>query len=588
MANIVKVLIVTDGGGGFKNSELVGSDFRNAFHLGEFLNVLQTTTWKGFSLQVTKAHRENRSSADVGADLVNFKFDAQDLSVYDEILLFAIRRDGELLDVPAGAASRSTNITDAEVRAIAEFMDAGGGVFATGDHEDLGAGLCSRLPRVRNMRRWFWDAPGPNGEPVAPRGTPGLFGHDDSELVNRHDTLRAGFDFNPAHPNDNYQFDDQSDTIAQQISPKTFESHTSRYLRQTWPHPLLCSPNGMVRYLPDHAHEGQCEVPANLGLNVSVAGYNQAEYPPSSDGLPLAPVVVADATVIGGHATTIPFDDDKPPVNAKTFGVIGAYDGHRATRAGKRLGRVVVDATWHHFFNINLTGDLQSDNAAKRQGFYAPLQAGQANHYKMIKHYFRNIVYWLIPAHRHTWLIHDLVASMVRDAQFYELNPVVKVRDFTRLDIAQYVALAKLADAYFRKAHGACYTLQILPVILYEIDPFPRIWERFAPFVNPWINERKNNPRAPVNIDGQLFIDTILGGAVLAALRAKDDLDKDHGSVWNADVSKKSFALFEQHLPETLSLGITHFGRKLQHDAEELGSLVTDFKSFTQTRHHSC
>jgi hypothetical protein len=41
-------------------------------------------------------------------------------------------------------------------------MDAGGGVFVTGDHEDLGAALSSKIPRVSKMRRW------------EPRDTPGL------------------------------------------------------------------------------------------------------------------------------------------------------------------------------------------------------------------------------------------------------------------------------------------------------------------------------------------------------------------------------------------------------------------------------
>jgi hypothetical protein len=563
MSQTVKILVVTDGGGGFKNSELVGTTFKNAFHLGEFLNVLQTTAWDGFNLQMTKAHRESRVAADIGADLVNFKFDTHDLSQYDEILIFAIRRDGDSLDVPGGSPVRSSNATDAEVKAIAEFMDAGGGVFATGDHEDLGAGLCARLPRVRNMRRWFWDAPGPNGEPVAPNG----------ENANRHDTLRAGHDFDAANPNDNYQFNDQSDNIAQQIYPQIFETRSSRYIRQTWPHPLLCSPDGMVRYLPDHAHEGQCEVPANMGLNVTVTGYDQSEYPPLPGGGALEPVVVANATVIGGHETGA-----KPVVNAKTFGVIGAYDGHRTTRAGKRMGRVVVDATWHHFFNINLTGDLNSSEAAKRQGFYAPLNPGQADHYKMIKHYFRNIVYWLIPSRRRTWFFHTVMARMVRDAQFYEVNPLVRVRDFAKIDIEQIIALAKLADAYFSKAHGACWGLELLPVIFYEFDPFRRIWERFEPIVNPWQERFEKDPRPPIGVEGQMFTDVMLGSVVLAAMRAKADVDKADGGDFNDDVAKKAFSLFEKYLPDTMQMGATQFGNQLQMQAKHLAELAQEFK----------
>ena len=42
----------------------------------------------------------------------------------------------------------------------------------------------------------------------------------------------------------------------------------------------------------------------------------------------------------------------KGVVNTRPFGAIGSYDGHRAN-----VGRVLVDATWHHFFNVNLIGD---------------------------------------------------------------------------------------------------------------------------------------------------------------------------------------------------------------------------------------
>ena len=42
-------------------------------------------------------------------------------------------------------------------------------------------------------------------------------------MKDRHDTLRAGNDYDLTHPNDNYQFNDQSDNIAQPISPRIFE-----------------------------------------------------------------------------------------------------------------------------------------------------------------------------------------------------------------------------------------------------------------------------------------------------------------------------------------------------------------------------
>jgi hypothetical protein len=72
----------------------------------------------------------------------------------------------------------------AEAAAVAEFMEAGKGFFAVGDHEDLGARICQHIPRVRSMRRWAKGSTGRQGGSVAPSGTE----------ADRHDTLRSGSD----------------------------------------------------------------------------------------------------------------------------------------------------------------------------------------------------------------------------------------------------------------------------------------------------------------------------------------------------------------------------------------------------------
>ncbi|WP_280151656.1 hypothetical protein [Piscinibacter sp. XHJ-5] len=567
MSHVVKVLIVTDNSGGFLADD---------FHLGEFVGVLQNTAWEGFGVEITKAHRENVTAASVGADLVNFDFASHDLSQYDEILLFPIRRDDQVMLSP-GATPRNSNATDAEVAAIARFMDAGGGVFATGDHEDLGAGLCARLPRVRNMRRWYWRNPGPNGEPPAPFGTPGLATQD--ELRDRYDTLRAGLDADPTDPNANYQFDDQSDTVAQTIRPRMFEVRNTRYLRQRWPHPLLCSPEGIVRQLPDHAHEGHCEVPANLDLRVTTGGYDQDEYP-LVGGSRLSPVVVAHATVIGGHETFAPY---KPAVNGRIFGVIGAFDGHRAERAGRRMGRVVVDATWHHFFNINLVGDPRSGEAAKRLGFRAPLNPGQPDHYRMIKHYFRNIIYWLIPAHRRHFMLYAALATMLQSGQFSELNPLVRERDLVRPGLPQLRALSQLADAYFRRARGACWTLEFVLPLLAEFDPLRRFWERVEQWVDPWTPQRKA-PSTAAPFDPALLTDVAVGAAVLAAMQAHADSGLPFGMKSEPKQLAAAEEQFHTRLPNALELGMRQLAHQLEADREELAALTSVAASSAASR----
>ena len=234
---------------------------------------------------------------------------------------------------------------------------------------------------------------------------------------------------------------------------------------------------------------------------------------------------------------------------------------------------MVVDATWHHFFNINLTGEPFSIGTPKGQGFNAPLNPGQADHYKMIKHYFRNIVYWLIPYQRRLWVFHHTLARMVRGGQFYELNPV---RDFDRIDLSKILALGHLADAYFTKAHGACWSLQLLPIILYEFDPLRRIWERLEPQIDPWLRLSSKPEPEPMGLQPEMFADVMLGSTALAVLRAKAELGED--SSFDQASFQKSMTSFEKHLPNTLMLGVELFGQRIEAQSEQLAGLTAEFK----------
>lgn len=547
----VKILIVTDGGGGYQRPTAIPPPGNTAFHLGEFVQVLQDTDWVGFNLQITKAHRRNPAGA--GADVVDLRFDTHDLSQYDEILLFAIERDDTV----------ANRVTAAEVQAISNFMDAGGGVFATGDHEDLGAGLCREIPRVRNMRRWYYDT-APAGFPVAPSGS----------SADRHDTTRQGFDAL-------YQFSDQSDTIAQEITPRLYFGGGNRYFLWRYPHPLLCSPHGVVRHLPDHPHEGQCEVPANLGLTV----LGQDEYPllPGSSTR-LAPELVATGRVIGGHNL---LDNSgglvKPTVNEKTFGVIGAYDGHRIVRGGTRLGRVVVDSTWHHFFNVNLMGaqtagiDGSGGDPVKERGFYAPLNPGQADHYRMIKHYFRNIVYWLIPAGRYRWIF-DIFDRFVASPFFYE-EFRFPFRDHARIPIRVHFALAQLAEQYFASVHGACSVPLFVGVLWREILPLRPVWDKLQPLLDPWVPELPQPrpgpdplPWAGSGPTPQDLLHLLLGVTVATAVLTQRELE---GSK-TKDLTAKRAELFEKLLPKVADHALGEFREALQAQKKEQGQYLEE------------
>lgn len=335
--------------------------------------------------RIVKAHRDLDPGdfASVAAneralfrpDHERFRFDAVDLSTFDQIWLIGI-----------GSPPHTPPLTDNEVIALARFMDGGGGVFATGDHEDLGGPMCGRVPRVRSMRKWWFQLSGPDNEPRAP----GAF------APTRIDTTQPGKGATLASAD--YRFDFQSDDIPQPISATPAGAV----------HPLLALANGRrLSVLPDHMHEGEVIDPFDgtytfsPTVSFTTDGGERvtfAEYPKRVDGTQPRPQVLATGAVLPGHTTLSTEPNhagaDKPTVSVDNVGMIGAYDGHPVG-----LGRVVVQSTFHHLVDVNLTGDIWAIHAdgtvdeEKRLGFLASA-SGRA-HLDDIEAYLVNVVRWL-------------------------------------------------------------------------------------------------------------------------------------------------------------------------------------------------
>lgn len=311
----VRILFYADFQGAYAGSSFIG--------LTHVLATLSADPYAWVRFEVGRASRVADTSAD--PSLQSKTLDSIDLSKWDQIWFFGL---GGL----PGALSQ------AEVNAVSGWMDAGGGVLMTGDHADLGAGIGSQIPRAGKMRRW---------------GQPSQAGPD------RHSTLRSGAD-------SNFDFDDQSDDVPQEIRPKMYPLWG--WLPRSRPHPLLCGPSGTIRVLPDHMHEGEAIVPAALPAG---------EWP-SGPGGQVVPEIVAWGRIIQ------PLLDK----SGQEFGVIGAYDGHEAG-----VGRIVADSTWHHWFDINVTGLGTPGHI----GFTTP---GAAATMKAIEGYFLNTAIWLSPPAR--------------------------------------------------------------------------------------------------------------------------------------------------------------------------------------------
>lgn len=345
-----KILMVTDASLNFSGA---------GFGLSEFKDIV---TSAGHT--VSTAHRGGTPPTTI-AGAFNFATAATAVIVanYDQLWLFGFSL---------------TPLSAAEQGVIATFMNNGGGVFATGDHLTIGAGMGSNIPRVRQMRDWA-------GVPMVEQM--------------RHDTVvDIGLDSIK-------QFEDQSDDLPQRIFPIWLSNGGDPRVKSTWSvHPVLRHSTGAVDFLPDHPHESQCFGPA--GAPGNFAGVE--EWPQASDGTRPGAMIAA-MSVSGGRFVE---GTNKPPVIPRLFGAMSAYDGDRAN-----VGRVVCDATWHHFVNVNLNG-----SGSGRSGLYRNGVA--TDEYKKIQTYYKNIARWLSPrGRRNCWPWLQVVVVRFNFELLEELRP---------------------------------------------------------------------------------------------------------------------------------------------------------------------
>jgi hypothetical protein len=326
----------------------------NTFTVSEFLWLLRNNPVT--TISVDTAHRR----ADPNATFQNFNFTTSvNLSQYDVIWLFGYEGWNGGYD--------GTAITDAELLAITQFMNAGGGVFATGDHNGMGSYMCGKIPRVSSMRKWFGQAVDiPAGYPtnslnyagatVTSVNWPGLSVVPSGP--GRADTLQK----NPTDTTTDFQFDDQSDEFPQ---PLSFPGGSA--------HPILQGPNGPISRFPDHMHEGEVVTPLNPNQTLLIDGQSFAEYPTVAGYQPL-PSVIATGNIVPGHVTDVEgstceqnnFTTDPTPTVANTIGIVCVYDGW-----GAGVGRVVTDSSFHHYLDLNLIGDPCGSSPDRTKGFGA-------------------------------------------------------------------------------------------------------------------------------------------------------------------------------------------------------------------------
>jgi hypothetical protein len=350
-----------------------------------------------------------------------FRFDYPSVNLldYDEIWLFGdLGYDGgsptgpPFTDPQSGNPGEPGRLSDSELAKITEFMQAGGGVFAVGDHDGLGAGMCGFIPRVRYMRKWFDASDTSAGLPpsAAVRNwSVGNYQLPNGVWVMRMDTLveNPTYDINAATGewietntagDPVFLFDDQSDDIPQKLTVLVPS------------HPVVQGATGVLSVYPDHMHEGEVMVPDRDQLawtsatddTLSFAGPNFTEFPSVRTGAPpLAPIILArgqaGATPHGTNTAPDdkvccnPFGSDANTCQQAQPAVLAAYDGHMVN-----VGRIVTDSSFHHFLDLNLLGDPCSSSDptnVKLQGFNGS-RTGKAV-LNELKAFYVNIASWL-------------------------------------------------------------------------------------------------------------------------------------------------------------------------------------------------
>lgn len=364
-----QVLVVLDGTYRFDTDPSGEKDFT-------YTALVNALTGAGFT--VTRAHRENDATPGV---LTSFNFAAADVDLlaFDVIWLIGFRGRN------VTGSSGGLDLSGPEIAAITRFMDAGGGVFATGDHDGIGADMCGRIPRVRAARCWYGEG---DGHSPMPNGFPRNF-HPLGSI--RADTTQT----NPASDYSEFAapfvwFENQSDSVPQPITPTSSPAH-----------PILRRDGSDIVIYPDHMHEGQTlgEVPGyDYDQTLEFDGENFVEFPSVAGEQP-KPEVIATGQVLenANRSAATGSISDTAIATAKTVNTLSVYDGRRAG-----VGRIVTGATFHHYIDINLTGDADvvpgspqtraGADAAKGQGFAHP---GAEERFADIQAVFVNITHWL-------------------------------------------------------------------------------------------------------------------------------------------------------------------------------------------------
>lgn len=291
------------------------------------------------------------------------------LSDFDELWVFSfdLRDNPELM------------FDEGEVNDLLAWMKTGG-VMVTGDHSQpnsndrcsavvsheafraLGFTLGSRLPRARQLRVWTGPPTACTDDDARPEDSdtyntqvPGGCHSDLNELCLQHDEKPQCLEDMPSPPHFLFIYD--------------YDEHGQ-------PVP--------IKWFPDHAH---------VGFVVEAPDVFDDTWPPR----PPLPQAVAKGL-------------DKR--NQRVYNLVVAYDGDQAKDDDNQgVGRIVSDASFHHYINLNLKG-LPERDACNNPTPRTPLD--------QIAQYYGNLAYWLAPKKLREEILLDLFLRVATHLDVFE------------------------------------------------------------------------------------------------------------------------------------------------------------------------
>jgi hypothetical protein len=357
---------------------------------------------------------------------------------FDQIWFFGIHQvNKKNFDPRLGGGGPESELDQDEVDALRTWMDKGGGVLMTGDHANerptdalppdpkppcpyqngndnyagLGRALGRCVPRAGEMRDW-------DGPPTARE--------EDSNNTQVTPFIRCNEPF-PA------QILFQRDRVPQQLILPTFDEK-GKPMRGGQPHPLFFYRDGcgLIQFFPDHLHEGQVVIP-----NTS----NQKLWLRNSAGFQPQPRVVA-------------YGLDKRSGNR--IDLLAAYDG-----SAVGVGRIVADSTWHHYFNINLSGFTQP--------------TGPGSPIDQIGQFYGNLAVWLSPNVKRFEMAKAMFRWLGQDPQVLEeLGPPQQA------NVADKLRAGAAALQFLTRVSSPCEIHELLqmpvPGYYFYVEPFETLY----------------------------------------------------------------------------------------------------------------